>query len=90
MQLFDLGVAVAGVVFLSQRQGHHFLQIPGPSPIPERVLRAMDKQVIDHRGLTLCSTSFPPLRCIIFSGQEVANKGRGLPLASRKDPGVRY
>jgi hypothetical protein len=50
----------------------------------------MDKQVIDHRGLTLCSTSFPPLRCIIFSGQEVANKGRGLPLASRKDPGVRY
>jgi hypothetical protein len=48
------------------------------------------KQVIDRRGLTLCSTSFPPLRCIIFSGQEVANKGRGLPLASRKDPGVRY
>ena len=35
---------------MSQRQGHHFLQIPGPSPIPERVLRAMDKQVIDHRG----------------------------------------
>src|ERR1039458_1727882 len=35
---------------MSQRQGHHFLQIPGPSPVPERVLRAMDKQVIDHRG----------------------------------------
>jgi alanine-glyoxylate transaminase / serine-glyoxylate transaminase / serine-pyruvate transaminase len=35
---------------MAQRQGHHFLQIPGPSPIPERVLRAMDKQVIDHRG----------------------------------------
>jgi alanine-glyoxylate transaminase/serine-glyoxylate transaminase/serine-pyruvate transaminase len=31
--------------------GHHFLQIPGPSPVPERVLRAMNKQVIDHRGL---------------------------------------
>jgi len=30
--------------------GHHFLQIPGPSPVPERVLRAMNKQVIDHRG----------------------------------------
>jgi alanine-glyoxylate transaminase/serine-glyoxylate transaminase/serine-pyruvate transaminase len=35
---------------MSQRQGHHFLQIPGPSPVPERVLRAMDKQVIEHRG----------------------------------------
>jgi alanine-glyoxylate transaminase/serine-glyoxylate transaminase/serine-pyruvate transaminase len=35
---------------VSQHQGHHFLQIPGPSPVPERVLRAMDKQVIDHRG----------------------------------------
>jgi alanine-glyoxylate transaminase/serine-glyoxylate transaminase/serine-pyruvate transaminase len=32
------------------QQGHHFLQIPGPSPVPERVLRAMNKQVIDHRG----------------------------------------
>jgi alanine-glyoxylate transaminase / serine-glyoxylate transaminase / serine-pyruvate transaminase len=35
---------------MTERQGHHFLQIPGPSPVPERVLRAMDKQVIDHRG----------------------------------------
>lgn len=30
--------------------GPHFLQIPGPSPVPERVLRAIDHQVIDHRG----------------------------------------
>jgi alanine-glyoxylate transaminase/serine-glyoxylate transaminase/serine-pyruvate transaminase len=35
---------------MTERQGHHFLQIPGPSPVPERVLRAMDRQVIDHRG----------------------------------------
>src|SRR5258708_5050269 len=35
---------------MRQQQGQHFLQIPGPSPVPERVLRAMDKQVIDHRG----------------------------------------
>lgn len=35
---------------MSQQQGQHFLQIPGPSPVPERVLRAMDRQVIDHRG----------------------------------------
>jgi alanine-glyoxylate transaminase / serine-glyoxylate transaminase / serine-pyruvate transaminase len=32
------------------RQGRHFLQIPGPSPIPDRVLRAMDMPVIDHRS----------------------------------------
>ncbi|MGY4287200.1 aspartate aminotransferase-like enzyme [Bradyrhizobium sp. LM2.7] len=31
-------------------QGRHFLQIPGPSPVPERVLRAMDMPVIDHRS----------------------------------------
>src|ERR1700739_3404355 len=31
-------------------QGQHFLQIPGPSPVPERVQRPLDPQVIDHRG----------------------------------------
>ena len=31
-------------------QGPHFLQIPGPSPVPERIQRAIDRQVIDHRG----------------------------------------
>lgn len=30
--------------------GHHFLQIPGPSPVPERILRAIGMQTIDHRG----------------------------------------
>ena len=30
--------------------GRHFLQIPGPSTVPDRVLRAMDRPVIDHRG----------------------------------------
>ena len=30
--------------------GRHFLQIPGPTNVPERVLRAMDHPVIDHRG----------------------------------------
>lgn len=32
------------------RSGVHFLQIPGPSNVPERVLRAIDKSTIDHRG----------------------------------------
>jgi alanine-glyoxylate transaminase / serine-glyoxylate transaminase / serine-pyruvate transaminase len=30
--------------------GRHFLQIPGPTNIPDRVLRAMDRPIIDHRG----------------------------------------
>ena len=30
--------------------GRHFLQIPGPTPVPDRILRAMDRAVIDHRG----------------------------------------
>lgn len=30
--------------------GKHFLQIPGPSNVPDRVLRAMDMPTIDHRG----------------------------------------
>ncbi|SME92245.1 alanine-glyoxylate transaminase / serine-glyoxylate transaminase / serine-pyruvate transaminase [Tistlia consotensis] len=31
-------------------QGRHFLQIPGPTNVPDRVLRAMDRPTIDHRG----------------------------------------
>jgi alanine-glyoxylate transaminase/serine-glyoxylate transaminase/serine-pyruvate transaminase len=30
--------------------GRHFLQIPGPTNVPDRVLRAMDQPIIDHRG----------------------------------------
>lgn len=30
--------------------GRHFLQIPGPTPIPDRILRAVDMPIIDHRG----------------------------------------
>ena len=32
------------------RPGRHFLQIPGPTNVPDRVLRAMARPVIDHRG----------------------------------------
>ena len=34
----------------SRTAGRHFLQIPGPTPVPDRVLRAMDMPTIDHRG----------------------------------------
>jgi len=32
------------------RSGRHFLQIPGPTNIPDRILRAMDRPTIDHRS----------------------------------------
>ena len=35
---------------MTHPQGRHFLQIPGPSPVPDRVLRAMDMPVMDHRS----------------------------------------
>jgi alanine-glyoxylate transaminase/serine-glyoxylate transaminase/serine-pyruvate transaminase len=34
----------------SHPSGRHFLQIPGPSNVPDRVLRAIDNVTIDHRG----------------------------------------
>jgi alanine-glyoxylate transaminase/serine-glyoxylate transaminase/serine-pyruvate transaminase len=34
----------------SRVAGRHFLHIPGPTPLPDRVLRAMDNAIIDHRG----------------------------------------
>jgi len=35
---------------MSHRSGRHFLQIPGPTNVPDRVLRAMDMPTMDHRG----------------------------------------
>ena len=43
--------------------GRHFLQIPGPTNVPDRVLRAMDQPVIDHRG-----PEFAQLGLAVFSG----------------------
>src|SRR5207253_4484595 len=34
----------------SRRAGRHFLQIPGPTNVPDRVLRAIDFPTVDHRG----------------------------------------
>jgi alanine-glyoxylate transaminase/serine-glyoxylate transaminase/serine-pyruvate transaminase len=33
-----------------RKAGRHFLQIPGPSAVPDRILRAISMQTIDHRG----------------------------------------
>jgi alanine-glyoxylate transaminase/serine-glyoxylate transaminase/serine-pyruvate transaminase len=35
---------------MSYHAGRHFLQIPGPTNVPDRVLRAIDRATIDHRG----------------------------------------
>jgi len=48
--------------------GRHFLQIPGPTNVPDRVLQAIAMPTIDHRG-----RSFAPL------GQEIVAAGSGLP-----------
>ena len=46
-----------------RRAGRHFLQIPGPTPVPDRILRAMDMPVIDHRG-----PEFKPLGLKVLAG----------------------
>jgi alanine-glyoxylate transaminase/serine-glyoxylate transaminase/serine-pyruvate transaminase len=45
------------------RSGRHFLQIPGPTNVPERVLQAMARATIDHRG-----PDFPDLAREVFEG----------------------
>ncbi|NQU60188.1 MAG: aminotransferase class V-fold PLP-dependent enzyme [Rhodospirillales bacterium] len=35
---------------MTYRSGRHFLQIPGPTNVPDRILRAMDMPTMDHRG----------------------------------------
>ncbi len=48
---------------MTYRAGRHFLQIPGPTNVPDRVLRAMDLPTIDHRG-----PEFAELTKEIFAG----------------------
>ena len=42
--------------------GRHFLQIPGPTNIPDRVLRAMDMPGMDHRGAEFAELGFSVLK----------------------------
>jgi len=35
---------------MTYRSGRHFLQIPGPTNVPDRILRAIDMPTMDHRG----------------------------------------
>jgi alanine-glyoxylate transaminase/serine-glyoxylate transaminase/serine-pyruvate transaminase len=45
--------------------GRHFLQIPGPTNVPDRILRAIDRPTIDHRG-----PDFAKLGQRVFAGMQ--------------------
>jgi alanine-glyoxylate transaminase/serine-glyoxylate transaminase/serine-pyruvate transaminase len=50
---------------MSYRSGRHFLQIPGPTNVPDRVLRAIDNATMDHRG-----PDFADLGKTVLSGMQ--------------------
>jgi alanine-glyoxylate transaminase/serine-glyoxylate transaminase/serine-pyruvate transaminase len=52
--------------------GRHFLQIPGPTNVPDRVLRAMDRPTIDHRG-----PEFARLGKSVLEGMRAVFKTKG-------------
>lgn len=52
-------------------QGRHFLHIPGPSPIPDRILRAIAMPIIDHR-----SAEFAALGKSVLEGSKAVFKTR--------------
>jgi alanine-glyoxylate transaminase/serine-glyoxylate transaminase/serine-pyruvate transaminase len=52
--------------------GRHFLQIPGPTNVPERVLRAIGQATIDHRG-----PEFSRLAADVFQGLQTVFKTSG-------------
>ena len=55
-----------------RQSGRHFLQVPGPTPIPERILAAMSRQMIDHR-----SPQFQELAHRVLSGIRTIFRTRG-------------
>ena len=59
---------------MSRTSGRHFLQIPGPSNVPDRVLRAIDNATIDHRGpraAAMCLEIQAGLRSVFRTSQPV-------------------
>ncbi len=57
---------------MSYPSGRHFLQIPGPTNVPEQVLRALAKPTIDHRG-----PEFKALAGEVFEGLKSVFKTAG-------------
>lgn len=63
-----------GLALNSHPSGRHFLQIPGPTNVPDRILRAMDYPTIDHRGpefQQLGKSVLAGIRQIFATGQPV-------------------
>jgi alanine-glyoxylate transaminase/serine-glyoxylate transaminase/serine-pyruvate transaminase len=54
------------------RSGRHFLQIPGPTNVPDRVLRAIDSATVDHRG-----PEFQEMSKEVLAGLKQVFKTRG-------------
>ncbi len=46
---------------MTYRSGRHFLQIPGPTNVPDRILRDIDWPTIDHLGPTFSQLTFEVL-----------------------------
>src|SRR5882724_678666 len=60
--------------FSSAPSGRHFLQIPGPTNVPDRILRAIDHPTIDHRGPefgTLCRKILSEIKTVFKTSQDV-------------------
>lgn len=57
---------------MTSRSGRHFLQIPGPTNVPDRVLRAIDRPTIDHR-----SQEFARLGRDVLEGMQRVFQTRG-------------
>src|SRR5438067_1687743 len=60
------------ISFDRQPSGRHFLQIPGPTNVPDRVLRAIDNATIDHRG-----PEFAALTKTVLAGMKRVFKTQG-------------
>ena len=57
---------------MTRQAGRHFLQIPGPSNVPDRILRAIDRPTIDHRG-----PEFQQLGYDVLAGMQRMFKTKG-------------
>lgn len=57
---------------MGYKSGRHFLQIPGPTNVPDRVLRAISQATIDHRG-----PEFAQLALEVFQGLQTIFKTTG-------------
>ena len=61
-----------------RRPGRHFLQIPGPTNVPDRVLRAIDMPTMELGKLAL-SMLKAPCQCLVSTNAPVTNNEHATP-----------